>query len=172
MFIFPVPKEKDNSYFMLVCQNQEKSFILTYLEDFRAKGDRANPYLVLTCFDEVVKSKGLALMRGDIISHMSKAEGTVILNQIMDAYMIDENLERVRQFNHEPQKFDYQAHTDRSIADFRAKQALVDKAFASLAAEGKGPQTLMGAQSHSKANRPMIPGGGAFIQQDIDKYSK
>ena len=69
---------------------------MTYLEDFREKGDRANPYLVLTCFDEVVKSKGLALMRGDIISHLSKAEGQVILNQIMDAYMIDENLELVR----------------------------------------------------------------------------
>lgn len=102
-------------------------------------------------------------MRGDIISHMSKGEGQVILNQIMDAYMIDENLELVRQFNHEPQKFDYQLYTEKAIADFRSKQALVDKAFASLAAEGKGPQTLLGAQSHSKANRPMIAGGGAFI---------
>lgn len=46
-------------------------------------------------------------MRGDIISHLSKVEGQVILNQIMDAYMIDENLEMVKQFNHEPQKFDY-----------------------------------------------------------------
>ena len=71
MFVFPVPKQDDNSYFMLVCQNQQKSFILTYLEDFKRNPMSANPYLVLTLFDELVRGKGLALMRGDVISHMT-----------------------------------------------------------------------------------------------------
>ena len=79
MFVLPVPKEEDNSYFMLVCQNQQKSFILTYLEDFRKNPTAANPYLVLTMFDELVRVKQLALLRGDVISHMTQEEGRVVM---------------------------------------------------------------------------------------------
>ena len=57
IFIYPVPKDDSNNYFMLVSQNQEKSFILTWLEDFKKNPMNANPYLVLTCFDELVRKK-------------------------------------------------------------------------------------------------------------------
>ena len=79
-FVYPVPKAEDNSYFMLVAQNQEKSFILTWLEDFKKNPLSANPYLVLTCFDELVRTKQRALLRGDIISHMTQDEGSVVMS--------------------------------------------------------------------------------------------
>ena len=63
---------------------------------------RANPYMVLTIFDELVAKRSLALLRGDIISHLSRTEGQVILNQIMDAYLIESQFELVKQFNHDP----------------------------------------------------------------------
>ena len=69
-FVLPVPKE-EGGHFMLVCQNQQKSFIFTWLEDFKKSAQNANPYLVLTLFDELIRVKQLALMRGDVIFHMS-----------------------------------------------------------------------------------------------------
>ena len=54
---------------------------------------RANPYLVLTIFDELCVRKNLALLRGDIISHLSKVEAQVVLNQILDFYLIEEKFE-------------------------------------------------------------------------------
>ena len=108
MFLFPVPKDSNvtgsdsSSYFMMVCQNQEKSFVLTYLEDFRRNPLTANPYLVLTFFDELVRSKGLALLRGDVISHMSRIEGATVMEQVLSSYLIDSEYETVRKFNHEP----------------------------------------------------------------------
>jgi hypothetical protein len=41
---------------------------MTYLEDFKKNPLAANPYLVITCFDELVRTKGIALIRGDVIS--------------------------------------------------------------------------------------------------------
>jgi len=112
MFLLPVPKGEDsNSYFMLVCQNQQKSFVLTYLEDFKRNPLTANPYLVLTCFDELVRGKGLALLRGDVISHMSRNEGATIMEQVLQSYLHDSEYETVRKFNFEPQSFDFEAHT-------------------------------------------------------------
>jgi len=89
MFLFPVPKGSNtngadsDSYFMLVLQNQQKSFILTYLEDYKRNPLNANPYLVLTFFDELITSKNLALLRGDVISHMSRLEGATIMEQVL-----------------------------------------------------------------------------------------
>lgn len=75
MFILPVPKSEDNSYMQLLVQNQQKTFIFTWLEDFKRNPLTANPYLVLTCFDELVRSKSCALLRGDVISYLTRTEG-------------------------------------------------------------------------------------------------
>jgi ATP synthase F1 complex assembly factor 1 len=76
--------------------------MLTYLEDFKRHPLIANPYLVLTCFDELVPSKDLALLRGDVISHMSRLEGAAIMEQVLSSYLMDSEYETVRQFNFEP----------------------------------------------------------------------
>ena len=78
MFIYPVPKE--GGHFILLSQSQQKSFIFTYLEDYKKNPLSANPYLVITCFDELVDTKGIALIRGDVILGLSKDEGTTIMN--------------------------------------------------------------------------------------------
>lgn len=55
-FIFPV--RKATGYYILLCQNQDKSFIYTYLEDYKKDPSNATPYLVITMFDELVFKKG------------------------------------------------------------------------------------------------------------------
>ena len=81
---------------MLVCQNQQKSFILTWLEDFKKSAQNANPYLVLTLFDELVRVKKLALLRGDVIYHMSQDEGGAVMDMLLDSYLNEEEFEKVR----------------------------------------------------------------------------
>ena len=119
MFVLPVPK--DNGYFMLLCQNQQKSFVCTYLEDFKKNPQGANPYFVMTLFDELVRVKHLALLRGDVISHMTQDEGGAIMELLLDSYLVDSEYETVRQFNHNPGSFDFEKHTQASIARFHAK---------------------------------------------------
>jgi len=48
---------------------------MTYLEDFKKNPLSANPYLVLTCFDELARTKGITLIRGDVIGQLNKDEG-------------------------------------------------------------------------------------------------
>ena len=95
-FIFPVPKLLDNSHFVLVSQAQEKSFVLTWLDEYRQNPQAANPYMVLTCFDELTLSKGVGLMRGDVIQSLSRNEGRVIMEQVMDTYMTADGYEKAR----------------------------------------------------------------------------
>ena len=45
--------------------------------------------MVLTLFDELVRLKHQAFLRGDIISHLTRTEGQVIMDQVLDAYLID-----------------------------------------------------------------------------------
>lgn len=63
----------------MVCQSQEKSFVLTWIDEYKRNPAGANPYLVLTTFDELIRLKDIALMRGDVISHLSREEGQVIM---------------------------------------------------------------------------------------------
>jgi len=171
MFILPVPKANDNSYFNLVVQNQQKSFILTWLEDFKRNPLSANPYLVLTVFDELVRTKDLALMRGDVISHMTRSEGTAVMQQVLDSYLVDHEYETVRKFNHEPQSFDFEDHTTKSIERFRVIHTPLKKAEDAKKEAGKS-KLILGPQSHSKPAMPMVPGGEVFILDEVNKIKK
>ena len=63
--------------------------------------------MVLTCFDELVETKGIALLRGDLISHLHEDEGATLMKKLLDTYLVDSDFEIVKKFNHEPDQFDY-----------------------------------------------------------------
>eukprot|EP00351_Strombidinopsis_sp_SopsisLIS2011_P002840 CAMPEP_0116882228 /NCGR_PEP_ID=MMETSP0463-20121206/14430_1 /TAXON_ID=181622 /ORGANISM="Strombidinopsis sp, Strain SopsisLIS2011" /LENGTH=67 /DNA_ID=CAMNT_0004535143 /DNA_START=254 /DNA_END=457 /DNA_ORIENTATION=+ len=65
----------------------------TYLEDFRKNPLSANPYIVITCFDELIRKRDLALIRGDVICNMDRDEGSIILQQLIDSYLINDKYE-------------------------------------------------------------------------------
>jgi len=110
VFIFPVPKGEAPNHLVLVSMQQEKSFLLTFLGDYQVNPTGANPYMVLTCFDELVESKGIALLRGDLISHLDEDEGHVLMTQLLNGYLRDTEYETIKMFNHEPNSFDYEQH--------------------------------------------------------------
>ena len=89
--------------------------MFTYLEDFKKNPLSANPYFVMTLFDELIRVKQLALLRGDVISNMTQDEGGAVMEMILDSYLVDSEYEKVRQFNHDPHRFDFVRHTEESI---------------------------------------------------------
>eukprot|EP00354_Favella_ehrenbergii_P002502 CAMPEP_0170460016 /NCGR_PEP_ID=MMETSP0123-20130129/6520_1 /TAXON_ID=182087 /ORGANISM="Favella ehrenbergii, Strain Fehren 1" /LENGTH=77 /DNA_ID=CAMNT_0010724811 /DNA_START=309 /DNA_END=542 /DNA_ORIENTATION=- len=75
----------------------------------------------MTLFDELVRVKQLALLRGDVISHMTQDEGGAVMEMVLDSFLVDSEYEKVRQFNHEPGTFDFARHIDESLPKFKAK---------------------------------------------------
>lgn len=74
--------------------------------------------MVVTCFDELVRTKGVALVRGDLIVGLSKDEGQAMLNTLLSSYLVEACFENVRRFNHEPAQFNYEEYTQRGLQDF------------------------------------------------------
>ena len=136
--------------------------MLTFLEDFKKNPKTANPYLVITCFDELVRAKQIALLRGDVISHMTQDEGATVMDQLLDSYLIDSEYEKVRQFNHSPAYFDFEKHTRDSMISFKTKLKKVK------AERTEDAHLFLGPQKHSKPHRPMLPGqGNRFFLDEI-----
>tara|TARA_B110000285_G_C14883691_1_gene495145 strand:- start:150 stop:623 length:474 start_codon:yes stop_codon:yes gene_type:complete len=118
MFIWPVPKGAAPDHFVLVSQHQDASFVLTFLGDYQANPTGANPYMVLTAFTELIDTKGICLIRGDLISHLSEDEGQTIMEKLLNSYLRDSEYETIRKFNQEPDKFDYEEYIKQSLAEF------------------------------------------------------
>ena len=95
--------------------------MFSYLEDYKKNPLSASPHLVMTCFDELLKTKGLALIRGDIIGNLSQDEGQTILNMTLDNYLIDHFFQKVRMFNHQPGDFNYENFTKDAIMNFNSQ---------------------------------------------------
>ena len=110
IFIFPVRWEA--GFFNLVSQNQGKSFIYTTLEEYQWNPTKANPYLITTCFDELVESKYIALVRNDIVAGLNKEEVDWLNWLTLSYYLEEPKFELVKAFNHAPQTFDFKHHID------------------------------------------------------------
>lgn len=93
-----------------MAQSQDKSFIYTFLEDYKKNPHNATPYLVVTMFDELVFKKGVALVRGDIIGDLSKKDSEIIFQMTKQFYTNENNYQHVRTFNQQPDKFNHQEH--------------------------------------------------------------
>lgn len=74
--------------------------------------------MVLTCFDELLPTKGIALMRGDLISNLHEDEGLTLMTKVMDTYLKEPEHEVVRQFNHDPNSFNYEEYIQKALVDF------------------------------------------------------
>lgn len=92
------------------------------MEDFKKNPLRANPFLVITCFDELVRTKGIALVRGDVIGQLNKEEAGTVLEQLFSSYLVESKFLRVKEFNHTPQQFKVEEYTQESLVDFKKVQ--------------------------------------------------
>ena len=67
--------------------------------------------MVMTLFDELVRIKHVALLRGDVIWGLTQDEGGAVMDTLLDMYLVDSNYESVRAFNHDQSKFSIEHHT-------------------------------------------------------------
>lgn len=95
----------------LVLNWQGPVALLTSLDEYRRLGAGAPPHMTVTCYPELAESKGLVLVRGDVISgHVVSAPEARTLLQLARAFYTDPGAHRfVYAFNHEPEKFSFDA---------------------------------------------------------------
>jgi len=106
---FIQPVFRDDGHFMLVSQYQSPShFFLAYLEDYKMDPNRAQPLLTFSVFTDLNESHGMSLLRCDVINRgIEENEASVIVKNVIDSYRIDEEYSRVKAFNDNPEKFDF-----------------------------------------------------------------
>jgi ATP synthase F1 complex assembly factor 1 len=75
-FVFPVyrvnKETKDVGFFTMLAQFQDTCFLLTTLDAYRENPSQAPPCMTISLFDDLVQSKELALLRGDVANVLEK----------------------------------------------------------------------------------------------------
>jgi len=105
-FISPIFRE--DGFFMLLSQYQTPShFLLAYLEDYKMDPNRAQPLMTFSVFNDLAESHNLSLVRCDIINKgIEESEGKKVMQNMLDAYRLEEDYTKVQDFNTKPEKFD------------------------------------------------------------------
>ena len=84
-FVWPV--QRSEGLFNVLSQIQGTSVLMTYLEAFKLNPANAPPYLTLIFFDDLIKSKKLVLIRGDVANELDKTEANQLLTSLIDWYV-------------------------------------------------------------------------------------
>lgn len=71
---FVIPIARKAGFFTLIAQFQGRNCLVTYLEDYKRDPANAEPYLTFTLFDELVKKKAIALLRGEVTNNLTRDE--------------------------------------------------------------------------------------------------
>lgn len=108
LFIIPIQKKLGYVNYMVQCQ--EQYILITSLLEFKKRGEYANPYLCVSHFTELAKSKQLVLMRGEInMQLITKPEAIELIRLTYIFYLSDRlYLNFVEPFNKTPHLFDYE----------------------------------------------------------------
>ena len=96
-------------------QNQDKSFIYTFIDDYRKYPTAASPYLVITLFDELKFSKGVILIRGDVMGDLTVDESHRLLQMTKDFFGQEHLYKKVIEFNKNSRSFDFNQHTNNCL---------------------------------------------------------
>ncbi len=113
MFLAPVSKG-DAGFFNLVTQFQDgKHCLLTSVDAYRQNPAAAPPMMVITVYDELVKDKGIALVRGDVVNRLdlTRKDGEIVLKFLREIFL--NNFGLVQKFNKNPRQFDFEELMDK-----------------------------------------------------------
>ena len=107
-FVFPIRRE--GGHFMLFSQYSaaDSMFVLTYLEEYQRNPAAAQPWASVSLFDELITSKGVALVRAEVAEErLTKAEAEHLL-LLYQRYYGNESTgyDKVWMFNHADRHFD------------------------------------------------------------------
>ncbi|KAF0700566.1 Aste57867_8902 [Aphanomyces stellatus] len=113
-FVFPVYRvNKDTNetgFFTMLSQFQDKCFLLTTLDAYRENPAQAPPCLTVSLFDDLVETKELALVRGDVANLLDKPEASALLDALLQRYVDNTLYDTIEAFNLRPHEFNFDAY--------------------------------------------------------------
>jgi len=117
---FVQPVFRDDGFFMMVSQFQAPShFLMAYLEDYKMDPSSATPLLTFSVFDDYSESKGVTLVRCDILNNnLDKEESLKVVESVLENYKSMFGV--VQTFNERPNSFDINDYISRM--NYRWKQ--------------------------------------------------
>jgi hypothetical protein len=97
------------AYENFVLQCQLPRVLFTSLEDWKHHGPAAAPHFTTTYYRELMESKGLVLVRGDITQPdaLTVQQALDLMRHAHEFYGDAERHELVHAFNHRPAEFDF-----------------------------------------------------------------
>ena len=86
---------------------------MTFLDEYKKKGMLSAPNLIFVFFEELINTKNLCLVRGDLVDgYLKHKEADNVFQQILMFYMTPELYnEFVVPFNRDPGSFRYNDYT-------------------------------------------------------------
>ncbi|PVU87699.1 hypothetical protein BB561_006217 [Smittium simulii] len=111
-FILPLPRTKGFEFFLV--QSQFHQVFFTSLSEYKSNKELSRPYMILTHYTDFFESKGITLMKGEILENNVEADfGLVeakLLALILQRFYISPTKERkdlLDTFTKTPSQFDY-----------------------------------------------------------------
>ncbi|KAI3439991.1 uncharacterized protein J3R85_004133 [Psidium guajava] len=106
---FVIPLWRGSGYTTMFAQVQMPHMLFTGLEDYKARGTQASPYMTVTFYTEFAESKDLVLIRGDVVftSKLSDSEAKWLLETAQSFYLNDTWYKLVEQFNKQTRDFEF-----------------------------------------------------------------
>jgi ATP synthase mitochondrial F1 complex assembly factor 1 len=69
---FVIPVNRQGGFFNMLCQFQDKCFLVTYLEAYKENPALAPPCLTVSLYDDLLEKKDVGLIRADIVNMLDK----------------------------------------------------------------------------------------------------
>ncbi|EPS60985.1 hypothetical protein M569_13813, partial [Genlisea aurea] len=106
---FVLPLWKGSGYTTMFLQVEMPHMLFTGLEDYKARGTQAAPYLTTTYYREFAETKDLVLIRGDVVfaSRLSDDEAKWLLETAQTFYLNDARYKLVERFNKRTREFEF-----------------------------------------------------------------
>ncbi|KAK1321699.1 hypothetical protein QJS10_CPA03g00106 [Acorus calamus] len=106
---FVLPLRRGSGYNTMFVQVQMPHMLFTGLEDYKARGTQASPYLTVTYYKEFAETKDVVLVRGDIVftSKLDDEEAKWLIQTAQSFYLNDTRYNLVERFNKMTHDFEF-----------------------------------------------------------------
>ncbi|KAF3581193.1 hypothetical protein DY000_02035205 [Brassica cretica] len=106
---FVIPLWRGSGYITMFAQVEAPHMIFTGLEDYKARGTQAAPYLTSTFYTELSETKDLVLIRGDVVftSKLTDEEAKWIMETAQSFYLNDTRYKLLERFNKHTHDFEF-----------------------------------------------------------------
>jgi ATP synthase F1 complex assembly factor 1 len=109
-FVWPVRRQGGHLLLYSQFAPAHSMFAFTFLEDYRRSPELAPPWMSVLLYDELVPTKGIALLRAESDGdRLTKAETEGLLSLVRRFYGT-EDYDKVWAFNHSQRRFDLKAY--------------------------------------------------------------